>query len=153
LRSSISDHLGNTAAVAASSAPLKVTTQDPGALRILEFLKTATGFAQAASALTVALDPSRQEQTTVLAALADLVEQLQKLRAQIERVTCKTPNGRTGQRLAAYSLLRGEEALDYAQAGLMTAVPGKLKADLTQAMRLAQAGETAGEQAVKWLSK
>jgi hypothetical protein len=153
LRSSISDHLGNAAAVAASSAPPKVTTQDPGALSILEFPKTPPGFAQAASALAAALDPSRQDKTTVLAGLADMVDQRQELRAQIERVTCKTPNGRTGQRLAAYSLLKGEEALGYAQAGLMTAVPGKLKADLTQAMRLAQAGETAGEQAVKWLSK
>lgn len=154
MRFSGTNRLGDQAAPVGSNASLKITTHDPGALRILQLLKDSPALTDTMTALTAAvLNSSRSNDTKALAALESLIDQTRKVSVQIGHVHCETQNGRSGQQLAIVSLRLGEQACDYLQAGLATSDPEKLKADLAQAATYARASESNGSRAIKLLSQ
>jgi hypothetical protein len=154
MRFSRTDRLGDQAAPPGSNAPPKITTHDPGALRILKLLEDSPALTDAMTALTAAVPNSSQiNHTKVLGALQNLIDQTRKVSTQIGLVHCETQNGRSGQQLAIISLRLGEQACGYLHAGLATTDPEKIKTDLAQAVTYAQASQNDGTHAIKRLSQ
>jgi hypothetical protein len=127
---------------------------DPGALHVLRLLEDSPDLKDATNALVSAVaDSVHGNNTGVLAALGNFVDQSRKLSTEIGLVDCKTKNGRLGQQLAIHSLLLGEQASGYLHTGLTTTDPEQVRTNLARSMTVSQMSQSAGTHAVKLLAQ
>ena len=146
--------LGDQADAPGAGAAPAVSLHDPGAQRVLRLFTGSPGLARAMHAVGAAVPGSRHgNNSEMLAALEDVVDQSREVSAQVRLVHCQTKDGRAGQQLALHALALAEQAGGYLRAGLSTSDPDKTKADLSQGATLSKASLDAGAQAVKLLSK